>query len=68
MGEVLFPSAGTRKERQAIRVCEHAVRSHGSALLSKSLIAVMDGGACFFNVKYDPAKKSFYDLTINGEA
>jgi hypothetical protein len=36
--------------------------------LSKSLIAVMDGGACFFNVKYDPVKKSFYDLTINGEA
>jgi hypothetical protein len=36
--------------------------------LDKEIIIVFDGGSCFFNVKYDPLKKAFFDLIINGEA
>lgn len=36
--------------------------------LSKQLVLVLDGGTCFFNVKYDPKKKQFFELLINGEA
>jgi len=36
--------------------------------LSKEIIYVMDGGSCYFNVKYDPLKKTFFDLYINGKA
>ena len=31
-------------------------------------ILVMDGGDCFFNLKYDPASGKFFDLIVNGEA
>jgi hypothetical protein len=32
----------------------------------KRLYIVYDGGTCFWQVFYDPAKKQFFDLTING--
>ncbi len=34
----------------------------------KEIIVVMDGGSCFFNLKYNPLSKEFFDLFINGEA
>ncbi len=34
----------------------------------KEIIVVMDGGSCFFNLKYNPLNKEFFDLFINGEA
>jgi hypothetical protein len=34
--------------------------------VKEHLVAVMDGGPCFFQVKYDPARKLFYDLSFNG--
>jgi hypothetical protein len=35
---------------------------------TKRMVQVMDGGACFFNVSYDPETDSYFDLSINGEA
>ena len=31
-------------------------------------VTVSDGGPCFFQVKYDPNKKKFFQLSFNGEA
>ena len=36
--------------------------------LDKQIIVILDGGSCFFNLKYDPDQKVFFDLFINGEA
>jgi hypothetical protein len=36
--------------------------------LDKEIIIIFDGGSCFFNLKYDPVRKLFFDLMINGEA
>ena len=36
--------------------------------LDREMVIVLDGGSCFFNVKYDPARKQFYGLSINGGA
>ena len=36
--------------------------------LDKQIIVILDGGSCFFNLKYDPLWKAFFDLFINGEA
>jgi len=27
---------------------------------------ILDGGSCYFSLKYDPEKKRYYDLFING--
>lgn len=34
----------------------------------EELVFVMDGGDCFFNVKYNTETGEFYDLIVNGEA
>ena len=31
-------------------------------------VKVMDGGACFFLAKYDPAAHALYDVLVNGVA
>jgi hypothetical protein len=31
-------------------------------------VEVKDGGACFFNAKYDPESKRVYDVVVNGIA
>jgi len=36
--------------------------------LDKKIVIIFDGGTCYFNVKYDPGQKVFFDLFINGEA
>ncbi len=36
--------------------------------LDKQIIVILDGGSCFFNLKYDPFRKVFFDLSINGDA
>jgi hypothetical protein len=32
----------------------------------KSIVMVMDGGSCYFNLKINLAKKKYYDLIVNG--
>ncbi len=34
----------------------------------RQFVLVFDGGPCFFQVKYDPNKKRFFQLMFNGEA
>lgn len=34
----------------------------------KEIILVKDGGSCYFQVYFDPAKKEFIDLHYNGQA
>jgi hypothetical protein len=34
----------------------------------KELIIVRDGGSCYFQIYFDPAKKEFLDLLYNGNA
>jgi hypothetical protein len=34
----------------------------------QQFVLVLDGGTCFFEVKYDPNKKRFFQLTFHGEA
>jgi hypothetical protein len=34
----------------------------------RQFVLVFDGGSCFFQVKYDPNKKRFFQLMFNGEA
>lgn len=36
--------------------------------LKKQVVVVLDGGTCFFNIKYDPKTNQFFSLQINGEA
>jgi len=36
--------------------------------LEREFIRVLDGGACFFNLKYDPGLRRYFDLRINAEA
>ena len=36
--------------------------------LSKELVLVRDGGSCYFHAKYDPERRRYYDLMINGDA
>jgi hypothetical protein len=41
---------------------------HRNSDLSLRFADVFDGGACYFQLKYDPEKNEFYDLSINGLA
>lgn len=34
----------------------------------KDFVFVLDGGDCYFQFKYDPVSKEFFDLQVNGEA
>ncbi len=43
-------------------------RPNHQQALDKQIIVILDGGSCFFNLKYDPKRKVFFDLFINGEA
>jgi len=36
--------------------------------LEQQMILVLDGGSCFFRLKFDPQRRQYFDLTINGEA
>ncbi len=44
----------------------NAFCSHTGTTLQTEWVHVMDGGACFFQFRYDPTSKHIYDLTVNG--
>ena len=54
-----------REEREVI-FANFFCHSHVDDI-TQSLVAVDDGGDCYFTVEYDPAADSFADLAINGE-
>ena len=35
---------------------------------AKRFVQVLDGGTCYFELKYNPKSKTFYDLGFNGVA
>jgi hypothetical protein len=35
--------------------------------LQSQIVLVLDGGPCFFHLKYDPVEGSFYDLFVNAD-
>lgn len=36
--------------------------------LHKDFVVVLDGGSCYFHIKYNPEIGEFYNLSVNGEA
>ena len=36
--------------------------------LNEEIVQIFDGGNCYFNVKFDPIKKVFFNLIVNGES
>jgi hypothetical protein len=57
------------QERRGRRfVFVNAFCSSGERQLSKQMVLVLDGGTCFFNLKYDAEENRFFELLINGEA
>lgn len=46
----------------------NAFCSHEGRDLTQDWVIVLDGGACYFSAKYDPATKLIYDLEVNGVA
>jgi len=45
-------------------LCGHRDRQR----LDQEIVVIFDGGSCYFNVKYDPSQRTFFNLFINGEA
>jgi hypothetical protein len=43
--------------------CDRATRGE-----PEEWVTVYDGGACYFQGKYDPTSKRAYDVAVNGEA
>ena len=46
----------------------NAFCSAPDAYAAKRFLQVLDGGTCFFELKYNPKTKTFYDLWFNGVA
>ena len=46
----------------------NAFCSPPDAYSAKQFVRVLDGGTCYFEVKYNPKTKTFYDLGFNGVA
>jgi hypothetical protein len=36
--------------------------------LTERFVLVLDGGPCYFEIKYDPTLQRFYDLLVHGDA
>jgi hypothetical protein len=48
-------------------LCESAGKD-GESYWREKFVLVFDGGACFWNVRYDPQTKRFSELMVNGVA
>jgi hypothetical protein len=46
----------------------NAFCSTPDAYAAKRFLQVLDGGTCFFKLKYNPKTKTFYDIGFNGVA
>ena len=46
----------------------NAFCSAPDAYAAKRFLQVLDGGTCYFELKYNPKTKTFYDLGFNGVA
>ena len=41
---------------------------HPEWRLEKQIVRVLDGGTCFFNIKFDPKRGQYLEFFVNGEA
>lgn len=55
----------TEQSRKTVFI--NAFCSPAPSDVKTQFVLVLDGGACYFRVKYDPAKKEFFDLEFNGD-
>ncbi len=58
----------TRNNRRLIYLNAFCNPSKFGRRWEKEIILVMDGGSCYFQVYFDPAKKEFIALHYNGQA
>jgi len=56
-----------RTEQDAKTIFINAFCSPAPRDVKTQFVLVLDGGACYFRVKYDPASKAFFDLEFNGD-
>jgi len=66
--EYKFQFQGQRKDSEQFVYISALCSIDDSRDLTEHFVVVLDGGTCFFEVKYDPESQRFYDLGIHGEA
>ena len=63
-----FQYQGIEEKRRRFIFVSAFCTNFGISNLTEKLVLVEDGGSCFFTSKYDPERKEFSQLFINGEA
>jgi hypothetical protein len=63
-----FQFQGQEKKGQRFIFINAYCTKPDSQFSETQMLLVFDGGPCFFNVKYDPKKKAYFELLFNGEA
>jgi len=66
--EYTFQYQGKEEKGRKYVFVNALCHKHPEWNLEQQMILVDDGGTCFFNLKFDPARRQYYDLIINGEA
>jgi hypothetical protein len=66
--EYIFQYQGREEKGQKYILVNAICRRDPEWNLEKQLIFVFDGGPCFFNLRFDPKRRQYYDLAINGYA
>lgn len=59
---------GTTYKGKNVLYCNFITDNSMDLQWKEKYIVVMDGGANFFSIKYDPETYQYYDLSINGHA
>ncbi len=66
--EYIFQYQGREEKGQKYILVNAICRRDPEWNLEKRVIFVFDGGPCFFNLRFDPKRKQYYGLAINGYA
>jgi len=66
--EYIFQYQGQEEKGQKHILVNAVCRRDPKWNLEKQLIFVLDGGPCFFNLRFDAGRKRYYGLAINGYA
>jgi hypothetical protein len=66
--EYVFQYQGQEEKGQKYILVNGICRREPGWNLEKQLVFVFDGGPCFLNLRFDPKRKQYYDLAINGYA
>jgi len=66
--EYLFQYQGGEEKGRKYVFINALCRPDAGWKLEEDFYIVRDGGSCYFHLKYDPTRRRFAELTINGEA